>query len=138
MSAFYEKKSNDSQEVTIQNLKEKLTNVGFGILWEINFKSKFKEKGFEYAYDFWVFEVCNPKLAIEVLSYNQKAGYMLPCKMSVYENEDGLFVGLTKPSELIGLLEDSKELKEMASKVEMILKGVVDSVVMRQSSESSN
>jgi len=130
MNIFYEKKSDNSKERTIQKLKEELMKVGFGVLWEINFKSKFKEKGFDYDYDFWVFEVCNPKLAIEVLEYNQKAGYMLPCKMSVYENENGLFIGLTKPSELMGLLDDSKELKEMASKVEETLKGVVDSVVM--------
>lgn len=130
MNVFYEKKTKNSQETTILKLKEALAKVGFGVLWEINFKSKFMEKGFDYAYDFWVFEVCNPKLAIEVLGYNQKSGYMLPCKMSVYESEDGLFVGLAKPSELIGLIEDSKELKNMADKVESILKGVVDSVVL--------
>tara|TARA_Y100000588_G_C13762188_1_gene714506 strand:+ start:261 stop:656 length:396 start_codon:yes stop_codon:yes gene_type:complete len=130
MNIFYEKQSNSSQELTINKLKEKLLDVGFGVLWEINFKNKFEEKGLDYSYDFWIFEVCNPKLAIDVLGYNQKAGYMLPCKMSVYESENGLFVGFTKPSVLIGLLDESDELKEVATKVEMILKGVIDSVVM--------
>lgn len=126
MTVYYEKESKLSIEKTISKLKEELSNVNFGILWEINFKDKFKEKGFDYEYDFWTFEVCNPKLAIEVLSQNQKAGYFLPCRVSVYESEQGVIVGLSKPSYLIALLDNSKELAAMAYKVEEILKEVVD------------
>ncbi|GKT27284.1 hypothetical protein ADUPG1_004752, partial [Aduncisulcus paluster] len=49
--------------------------------------------------------------------------------MSVYESHDGLYVGLVKPSQLIGLLDDSDALKKMAKKVEDILKTVVDMTV---------
>ncbi len=126
MNMYYEVLTPRTQEEAIEQLKEELAKVGFGVLWEINLKSKFNEKGLAYAYDFWVFEVCNPHLAIDVLNYDQKAGYMLPCKICIYDSEEGLHVGLARPSQLIGLLQNSNELEDVAKKVENILMNVVD------------
>lgn len=126
MNLLYEKNSNKNLETTRDRLKEELKNVGFGVLWELNFKDKFHEKGFEYPYNFWVMEVCNPGKAIKVLTENQKAGYFLPCKVVVYESEQGIMVGLMKPAEIMGQLFESELLKETGAEVEKQLKEAVD------------
>ncbi len=72
--------------------------------------------------------MCNPKIAIGVLESNQKAGYFLPCKMVVYENDQGVFTGMAKPTELIGMLDDSKDLVETAKEVENTLSQVIDNL----------
>lgn len=130
MQIYYEKKVNQALDQAIKSLKTELAKSGFGVLWELNFKEKFKEKGIDYKHNFWIFEVCSPKIAIGVLESNQKAGYFLPCKMVVYENEKDIYVGMAKPTELIGMLDDDKTLKNTAQDVETILSQVIDSVAM--------
>ncbi|WP_430883771.1 DUF302 domain-containing protein [Fusibacter sp. JL216-2] len=128
MQIYYEKKVSHELKQAIEDLKKELASSGFGVLWELNFKDKFKEKGIEYKHNFWIFEVCNPKIAIGVLESNQKAGYFLPCKMVVYENDQGVFTGMAKPTELIGMLDDSKDLVETAKEVENTLSQVIDNL----------
>lgn len=129
MKTTYEVKSNSSLDQTLDNVKEALADRSFGVLWSLNLKSKFKEKGFDYAYDFWVLEVCNPKLAIQVLEKNQLAGYFLPCKISVFDSEDGIQIGLARPTDLIGLVSEDPELLQIAKQVEEILISAIDASV---------
>tara|TARA_Y100001933_G_scaffold248500_1_gene282478 strand:- start:925 stop:1320 length:396 start_codon:yes stop_codon:yes gene_type:complete len=128
MKIYYEKKVTRDLKQTIETLKTELSTSGFGVLWELNFKDKFKEKGIDYKHNFWIFEVCSPKIAVGVLESNQKAGYFLPCKMVVYEDGNDIFVGMARPSELIGMLDDAKPLKDTAQDVENILSQVIDNV----------
>jgi len=121
MNTVFELKSTNSLAVTIENVKKELAARKFGVLWELNFKSKFEEKGYEYPYDFWILEVCNPGIAIGVLESNQSAGYFLPCKVAIFDSEDGVKVGLVKPTDLIGLISDNLQLIERANEVESIL-----------------
>lgn len=129
MITIFEMKSSYSLEETITRVKDELANRGFGVLWELNFKDKFKEKGFDYDYNYWVFEVCNPKIALGVVSTNQNAGYFLPCKVAVFESEDGVKAGFARPSHLISLIDDSSEMGEEAKKVEQILSDAVRAAV---------
>lgn len=126
MNLLYEKESNENIETTKEKVISELKNIGFGVLWELNFKEKFKEKGFDYPYNFWVMEVCNPGKAIKVLTENQKAGYFLPCKVVVYESESGIMAGLMKPSDMVNQLFESDVLTGLAEEVEEQLKEAVD------------
>lgn len=126
MHTTYEKVSPHPIEETIKRVKVELMNQGFGVLWELNFKDKFKEKGFDYKYDYWIFEVCNPGIAIQVIETDQTAGYFLPCKVAVFDSDAGVKAGLVKPSEMIGLISEDAKLKEHAKQVEDILTGAIE------------
>jgi uncharacterized protein (DUF302 family) len=126
MSLIFEVKTNKDFETAVIDLKKSLTENSFGVLWEMNFKDKLQEKGLDFNKNFKVFEVCNPPRAKVVLDQNLDAGYMLPCKMVVYEKEDGVRIGMMKPTSMAELMND-KGLDEVANEVETILRKAIDS-----------
>lgn len=127
MNIKYEKRVNKSFDDAVNSLKKNLEENKFGVLWELNFKDKLKEKGLDFDTNFKIFEVCNPVQAKEVLSRNIEVGYFLPCKMVVYEKEDSVFSGMMNPVELIGML-GHQDLVSVAKEVESVLTKVVDNV----------
>ena len=126
MDIVYEKRTDKSLNEAIESLKANLKGNSFGVLWELNFKDKLEEKGLEFADDFVVLEVCNPKQAKEVLEKNIYIGYVLPCKMVVRREKGNTYIGMTKPQSLIGLFEEP-DLNIVAKKVEEALKRSITS-----------
>lgn len=125
MDVFYRVQTNKSFEKAIEDLKESLSNHKFGVLWELNFKEKLKEKGLDFDKNFKILEVCNPVQAKKVLEENIEVGYFLPCKIVVYEDSGFVFIGMPKPTELIGMIKDNN-LISIALEVESELKSAID------------
>lgn len=125
MDINYKVQTNKSFEMAIEDLKKSLGNHNFGVLWELNFKDKLKEKGVDFDKNFKVLEVCNPVQAKEVLEKNIEVGYFLPCKMVVYEDDGSVFIGMPKPTSLIGMIEND-DLLNIAKEVESELKTAID------------
>jgi len=128
MDIIYEKSTDKNLNKAIESLENNLKENGFGILWQLNFKEKLKEKGLEFKDDFVVLEVCNPKQAKEVMEKNIHIGYVLPCKMVVRRENNKTYIGMTSPEMLIGLFENT-ELKEVAKKVEKSLRNSIESSI---------
>lgn len=103
-----------------------LKGKNFGILHIYNLKEIFESKGIEFG-EYQILSICNPKFAKEALDIDLKVGALLPCKISVYDNNGTTRILLLKPSEIIAILEDDR-LNSMAKKIEEILVGVVNSV----------
>lgn len=125
MEIIYKIKTNKSFEKAIEDLKSNLSRHNFGVLWELNFKDKLQEKGLEFNKNFKILEICNPKQAKEVLDKNIEAGYFLPCKMVVYEDNSSIFIGMIKPTNLIEMMNDDL-LSNIAIEVEKELKSSID------------
>lgn len=128
MDFKYEVEVKKSFNEAVESLKNNLSENKFGVLWELNFKDKLKEKNLEFESNFMVLEVCNPVQAKEVLSRDIEAGYFLPCKLVVYEKNSSVFIGMLKPTELIKMLEND-QLVTVAKAVEEVLKKAIDSTV---------
>jgi len=129
MDFKYEVEVKKSFDEAVESLKISLSENKFGVLWELNFKDKLKEKNLEFESNFKVLEVCNPVQAKEVLSKDIEAGYFLPCKLVVYEKNSSVFIGMMKPTELIQML-GKKELMAVAKDVENTLKKAIDNTVL--------
>lgn len=125
MDMYYKIPTDKNFEKAIENLKKSLSNHKFGVLWELNFKDKLKEKGLDFDKNFKIFEVCNPQQAKEVLEKHIEVGYFLPCKMVVYEDNNSVFIGMIKPTGLIGMMNND-ELSSIAIEVENELKSAID------------
>lgn len=115
-------------EGSIAALEASLKEEQFGILWRFNIQDKLKEKGFAFERDFVVLEVCNPAEANRVLNQNAMAGYFMPCKIVVYEQDGKTRIGMPKPAAFMDLLEDD-ELKPIAADVEERLIRCIDRAV---------
>jgi uncharacterized protein (DUF302 family) len=125
MDMNYKVKTNKSFETALEDLKKSLSKYSFGVLWELNFKDKLEEKGFDFDKNFKVLEVCNPQKLKLVLEQNIEAGYFLPCKMVVYEDGNSVYIGMTKPTKLIDMMENS-ELSNIAIEVEKELISAIE------------
>lgn len=128
MNYAYEEKSSHSYEETLEKLKQAITDNSFGVLYEVNLKDKIEGKGFDFVSNFTVLDVCNPKLAKDVLDEQIEVGYFLPCKVVVYEKEGGVYAGLLKPTVLIDMV-DNDSLHDAAVEVEEILTKAVKAAV---------
>ncbi|PLS04906.1 DUF302 domain-containing protein [Neobacillus cucumis] len=114
-----------NMEEAIQSLEESLKEEKFGVLWKFDIKEKLQEKGLEFEKEFKVLEVCNPHEAQRVLSENEMAGYFLPCKIVVYEDNGQTKIGMPKPTALINLL-NNETLKQIAKDIEERLMRCID------------
>ncbi|KDR95802.1 Uncharacterized conserved protein, DUF302 family [Peptoclostridium litorale DSM 5388] len=124
MEMNYEVRTEKSFYEAIKSIKEHLEKCKFGVLWEVNFKDKLAEKGFEFGRDVQILEVCNPANAVEVLGKNIEVAYFLPCKVVVYEKDDSVYIGMVRPEKLIELLGD-KSLQDIAMSIESDLKKAI-------------
>ncbi|WP_428910744.1 DUF302 domain-containing protein [Niallia sp. Krafla_26] len=115
-------------EEAIQSLEESLKAEKFGVLWKFDIKEKLQQNGLDFTKEFKVLEVCNPQEAYRILNENEMAGYFLPCKIVVYEDQGQTKIGLPKPSALISLLNNEK-LKEFAKDIEDRLIGCIKNSV---------
>lgn len=125
MDINYKIKTDKSFEKAIEDLKQSLSNHKFGVLYELNFKDKLKEKGLDFDRNFKILEVCNPSQAKQVLEKHIEVGFFLPCKMVVYEDNNSVFVGMLNPTGLIEMM-DNNELSDIAAEVERELKSAID------------
>jgi uncharacterized protein (DUF302 family) len=128
MDLKYEVKTGKPFSKALEDLKKNLSNHNFGVLWELNFRDKLQEKGLDFQQNFKVLEVCNPKQAKEVLDRRIEVGYFLPCKMVVYEKNDSVYMGMLRPTSLIGLM-GQEDLNSIAEQVEEVLKKALDETV---------
>jgi len=126
MNIIYKVKTSKDFDSAVESVKKKLSENKFGVLWELNLKNKLEEKGEYFDRNFHVLEVCNPKKAKAVLDIDIEVGYFLPCKVVVYEDNNEVFIGMPKPTELIGLFENN-ELESHAIEVENTLKNAIES-----------
>lgn len=127
MDIFYKLETMKTLSEVVSDLKLNLKENGFGTLFEMNFKDKIKEKGFQLNENFIMLEVCNPSIASEILNQNIEIGYLLPCKVVIYEKDRKNFIGLLKPSTLIDLVD--KSFTSIAEEVELTLKEVLQDTV---------
>ncbi|EMR06425.1 hypothetical protein C772_01696 [Bhargavaea cecembensis DSE10] len=121
----YTKETVKSREEAIHSLKDELAGVKFGVLWELDMTDTLQQKGQDFDKPITILEVCNPAAAAEVLKQNMRIGYLLPCKVAVYEEDGTTRIGMPRPTDLLGLT-GKEEILPFAGEIEETLKGVID------------
>ena len=92
----------------------------FGILGVHDLKARMAEKGVEFDPDCRVFEVCNPHVAKKVLEANAEISTALPCRISVYQEGDGVTLATLRPTALLEMF-GTPGLQVVAQEVEETL-----------------
>jgi len=126
MDFGYTVTTDKSVDEAVQGLAEALKSRKFGVLWDFDLTAKLREKEQPFAQPYRVLEVCNPFHAQRVISQDLTVGYFLPCKIVVYEGEDGTTqIGLPRPTKLMEVI-GNPALDEVAKEVEDALIGAID------------
>lgn len=104
---------------------EALKNHGFGVLTQIDVKDTLNKKiGADFR-PYLILGACNPKLAYEALTLEDKIGTMLPCNVVVQQREAGAVeISAVDPVASMSAIENPK-LGAVASKVRELLRQVV-------------
>lgn len=86
---------------TITSLTDNLRDIGFGVLGILDFKKILNEKDQEFKNEYRLMDVCNPKLAKQVLDTNPDLGLLLPCTIAVYQKNQENHISLARPTSLL-------------------------------------
>ncbi|SOC24040.1 uncharacterized protein SAMN05880501_11679 [Ureibacillus xyleni] len=126
MTFHYTVTTQKTIDEAIASIEKNLKENAFGILWHLDLTATLQKKGVNsYTHPYHILEVCNPVEAAKVLGHNPLIGYFLPCKMAVYEVEGEARIGLTKPTVMLGLVNDA-ELQMIAKTIEEVLIDVIE------------
>ncbi|MEN1967234.1 DUF302 domain-containing protein [Lentibacillus sp. N15] len=99
----------------IQSLEDSLKQEKFGVLWKLDIQDTLKSKGFDFDPSYHILEVCNPNEAHNLLTENKLVGYLLPCKIVVYDDQGTTKIGMPKTIALMQLTEDESAIEQAKS-----------------------
>ena len=105
-----------------------LKRRGFGVLTQIDVQDTLKQKiGADFR-PYLILGACNPKLAHQALTLEDKIGTMLPCNVVIQQHDGGTVeISAVDPVASMNAIENPK-LGAVASQVRELLKQVVSEI----------
>ena len=105
-------------ETAVKDLEEAVKRHKYGVLHIHDVQQTLKAKGIEFPNRVRILEVCNPQRASKVLTAHMPVNLALPCRISVFEQEGKIKIGMIKPTFLLSVFPHREELKAEAEGVE--------------------
>lgn len=115
---YYIVDSNKSFQQAATDLEAAVTRNGFGVLHVHDLGTTLRSKGLAFAQECKVFEVCNPAQAAKVLAVDMRLNMALPCRISVFTENNKTRIGLIKPVQMLSALSQDATLAQVAKEVE--------------------
>tara|TARA_B100000678_G_scaffold168067_1_gene140335 strand:+ start:291 stop:677 length:387 start_codon:yes stop_codon:yes gene_type:complete len=110
------------------SIREELQEQGFGILTEISVDETLKEKLDQDFRRYKILGACHPPSAFEALSSELEIGLLLPCNVTIWENEDGtVTISAINAEKMLGFTQRD-DLEHLSVQVNGWLKAAVDAV----------
>ncbi|MBU2499124.1 MAG: DUF302 domain-containing protein [Proteobacteria bacterium] len=127
MGYYFSKTVDIPFEAAVQKVVEALKQEGFGVLTEIDVQATLKKKLDVDFRPYKILGACNPPFAYKALQAERMIGAMLPCNVIVQEAGEGKTeVAAVDPVASMQAIGNNVDLKEIAEKVRLKLKAVVD------------
>ena len=112
-------------EVAIASTKEALKEEGFGILTEIDVRKTLQEKVGADFQPYVILGACNPSLAFTALQDDIEMGLLLPCNVTVRQENEGSVVSILDPL-VMARLSSAPGLEEVSRLARQKLERVLD------------
>ena len=122
----YIKESKRTIDEVTKSLEENIQTAGFGILHLHNLAQTMHNKGVELGEECRIYEICNPKLAKEVLSEDMSINMVLPCRISVYTEKGIVKIGMINPSTLLQESTHGAKLQNVANEIEEKAQNIIN------------
>lgn len=105
-------------DTAVKDLEEAVKRNKYGVLHIHDVQKTLKEKGIDFPNRVRIFEVCNPQRASRVLTAHMPVNLALPCRISVFEQEGKIKIGMIKPTFLLSVFPHAEALKAEGEGVE--------------------
>lgn len=123
---YYIVESGKSFEQAASDLDAAVKRHQFGVLHVHDLGATLRGKGFVFAEQCKVFEVCSPGQAASVLTIDMRMNMALPCRISVYTENGSTRIGMIKPVPMLGMLSQDPQLAMIAHEVERATTQMID------------
>jgi len=123
---YYQVESDKSFEQAVTDLEAAVKNHSFGVLHIHDLGSTLRSKGIDFSEDCKVFEVCNPGKASQVLSIDMRLNMALPCRISVYTENQQTKIGMIEPTPMLAMLSKDESLIQIAQEVQQQTMQIID------------
>lgn len=120
------RKTGKTADQAQQALEQAAKAEGFGVLHVYDLQQILTSKGFPQASACRVLEICNPAQADAVLGMDMALNMMLPCRVSVWEQDGGTRIGMVPPTELLGLVSKDPRIADAARDVEAAMARMIE------------
>ncbi|UCH10267.1 MAG: DUF302 domain-containing protein [Fidelibacterota bacterium] len=111
-----------------EKVRARLQEQGFGVLTEIDVKATLKKKLDVDLQPYKILGACHPPSALKALSTVPEIGLLLPCNVTVSQNEDGTVRVSAVDAEMMLGVVDRPELAPVAAEVNSSLRKAIDAV----------
>ena len=115
---------------TVKAIEQKAAEKGFRVLHTHDVAATLAEKGFRRA-PLKIIEICNARYASAVLEKNVKVSLMLPCPISVYQQEGKIFVSALLPSRIAEFFPGAG-MEPIANEVEKTVLAIIGEATTRE------
>lgn len=123
---YYIVESKKSLEQASTDLEAAVKNHKFGVLHVHDIGATLRGKGFDFADQCKVYEVCNPGQASKVMANDMRLNMALPCRISVYTEKGKTMIGMIKPEQMLTMLSNDAGLNKIAKEVEADMVKMID------------
>lgn len=104
----------DDYDTAVTRITAALKAEGFGVLTEIDVKATMKQKLDVDFRRYVILGACNPPIAHRALSAAPEVGLMMPCNVTVAENDDGTTTASFLNPLLMAQMVDNDALPDIA------------------------
>jgi len=120
---YKEEKKKSVQEI-VDSIQEIVSNYGFGVLHIHNVKNTLNSKGIDFEKECQILDVCNPKVAEKFLGQDMSISVIMPCKISVYTDNNTTNISMNSLTQLIDDL--NPDFIELAQETQETLLQIID------------
>ncbi|MDP7036899.1 MAG: DUF302 domain-containing protein [Candidatus Marinimicrobia bacterium] len=128
MDYGYQRILNKSFDEVDTKIRNTLQEQGFGVLTEISVNETLKKKLNEDFRRYKILGACHPPTAFQALSEEIEIGLLLPCNVTLWENDDGTVTLSAINAKKMLSVTGRDDLDELAGQVNLWLKRAVDTV----------
>ncbi len=114
-----------SYQEVLSAVKETAKAQGFRVSNVHDIAASLKKDGIERE-PYATVEVCNSKLAAQVLRAEPRLGTLMPCRIAVFQQGNETVVSMVLPSHLMKLFPEKPAVEEAAAQVDRAMKAIID------------
>ncbi|MCB1825297.1 MAG: DUF302 domain-containing protein [Candidatus Competibacteraceae bacterium] len=112
-------------ERALADAERSIAQHGFSVLHTHPLSETLAAKGQPIATRCAILEVCNAKIASQILKSDPALSLALPCRVAVFEAANGTRLGMIAPTTVIAGFETEPEVRVAAAEVERALRQIL-------------